>query len=584
MLERMVTSSVLILVLCALRVLLRGRVSARVMYALWLLVALRLLLPAGLVESPASIMNVVPGAQGVEETLGRPATPAENPAFPETAPALPQSGPESVADAPVTPAGTAAGREFWLVVWAAGALAVAVWFLAVNLRLRAQLRRARRLDTGGKEPVYVAEELPSPCVAGLFRPAIYVTPPCLEDERRMRHVLTHERTHLRHADPLWAWVRCLCLALYWFHPLVWVAACLSRRDCELACDEGTVARLGEEERIPYGRTLVDLVAVGAAPGDLLQTATTMAGRHSAIWERVKLIARRPRMLAAGLAAAVLTAGIAAVCTFTARTEETRTLEEYLAELPEELADSVVVERDPDENTLLVCYHAPDYTSGYGGYLCSLLSLERADFEREYDSWEMSGGWDYLGVSEEGRYYILQTPTDVQFDPANQEGYAAARKGVAAWLADAVRESAGTIPMEEDPRWRSFQAACTFPGEHWLAKAVPPGGMEYYFVLSQPAGQGEGGIWCVDRWITGQGDNRIVHPKGAYSTPMEAYYARQQRDNRAAWSDPEQVLLDYWQENFGWQYVRPESMVPVTEAEVEALVEALRMESGIGEAD
>ena len=73
MLERMVTSSVLILVLCALRVLLRGRVSARVMYALWLLVALRLLLPAGLVESPASIMNVVPGAQGVEETLGRPA-------------------------------------------------------------------------------------------------------------------------------------------------------------------------------------------------------------------------------------------------------------------------------------------------------------------------------------------------------------------------------------------------------------------------------------------------------------------------------------------------------------------------------
>ena len=275
MLERMVTSSVLILVLCALRVLLRGRVSARVMYALWLLVALRLLLPAGLVESPASIMNVVPGAQGVEETLGRPATPAENPAFPETAPALPQSGPESVADAPVTPAGTAAGREFWLVVWAAGALAVAVWFLAVNLRLRAQLRRARRLDTGGKEPVYVAEELPSPCVAGLFRPAIYVTPPCLEDERRMRHVLTHERTHLRHADPLWAWVRCLCLALYWFHPLVWVAACLSRRDCELACDEGTVARLGEKERIPYGRTLVDLVA-----GKAYRPQAPHAGRRS----------------------------------------------------------------------------------------------------------------------------------------------------------------------------------------------------------------------------------------------------------------------------------------------------------------
>lgn len=580
MLERMVTSSVLILVLCALRFLLRGRVSARVMYGLWLLVALRLLLPVGLVESPASVMNVVPSAPVVEETLSRlPAAPAENPVQPERGPVLPQADPESRPEAPAQSVETEAGPELWPVVWGAGALAVAVWFLLVNLHLRVRLRGARRLEMEERVPLYVAEGLPSPCVVGLFRPAIYVTPPCLEDERRMRHVLAHERTHLRHGDPLWAWLRCLCLALYWFHPLVWVAAALSRRDCELACDEGTVARLGEEERIPYGRTLVDLVAVGASPNDLLQTATTMAGRRSAIRERVTRITRRPRMLAAGLAVAVLAAGIAAVCTFTARTEETPTLEERLAELPEELADTVVLERNPSEDTLLVCYHAPDYQSDYGGYLCSLFAVERAFFEREYDSREMTGGWDYLGVSGEGKYYILQTPTDVQFDPANQESYVAAQKKVTAWLAEAVKASDGTIPVEEDPRWQSFQAACTFPGEHRLAKAVLPGGTEYYFVLSQPVEQGEEGIWCVDRWITGQGDNRIVHPQGAYSVPMEEYYARQQQENQAAWSDPEQVLLDYWQEAFGWQYVRPESMVSVTEEEVGALVDALRRESG-----
>ena len=44
MLETLVTSSVLIAALCVLR-LTRGRVSARLIYALWLTAALRLMLP-----------------------------------------------------------------------------------------------------------------------------------------------------------------------------------------------------------------------------------------------------------------------------------------------------------------------------------------------------------------------------------------------------------------------------------------------------------------------------------------------------------------------------------------------------------
>lgn len=66
MIEVLVTSSVLILVLAALRRALRGRLSLRVQYALWLLVAVRLLIPVSLFSSPFSVMHAV---EPVADTL-----------------------------------------------------------------------------------------------------------------------------------------------------------------------------------------------------------------------------------------------------------------------------------------------------------------------------------------------------------------------------------------------------------------------------------------------------------------------------------------------------------------------------------
>ena len=58
--EILLTSSVLILALAALRRLLRGRISLRLQYALWLLAAVRLLVPVQLGQSPISVLNLVP--------------------------------------------------------------------------------------------------------------------------------------------------------------------------------------------------------------------------------------------------------------------------------------------------------------------------------------------------------------------------------------------------------------------------------------------------------------------------------------------------------------------------------------------
>ena len=132
----------------------------------------------------------------------------------------------------------------------------------------------------------------SPCLFGLLRPAIYLTPETDADEAARRHCLAHERTHFRHGDHIWSALRCVCLALHWFDPLVWWAAALSRTDAELACDESTIGHLGESERASYGRTLLRMTCEKRPA--LHVTATMMTDSGRGLRERITLLVKKPR--------------------------------------------------------------------------------------------------------------------------------------------------------------------------------------------------------------------------------------------------------------------------------------------------
>ena len=376
----LITSSLLILVLIVLRYLLRGRISPRLQYALWLLVAVRLLVPLSLPGTALSVLNVFsPEASDTTVYVSSHGLSTSAPA-PETGTlgdgremeiyydgnGIPHfypvgEAPPAQADYTTVPSEQIFHLNTVLrVLWLGGAAVMAVWFLTVNLSFFSRARKgARFLEMQGcPVPVYVSAAVPSPCLLGLVRQRIYVTPACTEDPDGLRHVLAHELTHRRQGDPWWSLIRAACLCLYWFDPLVWWAAALSRRDCELACDEGAIRRLGEGERFAYGRTLVGLVAAGASPGSLLQTATTMRSGKGGLKERIALIAQKPRMLAVTALCLLTAVAMIAAITFTgAKPDRTGAVE-----LPE-LGISLII---PEELAL------EDYseTLGYGGYLLS----------------------------------------------------------------------------------------------------------------------------------------------------------------------------------------------------------------------
>lgn len=324
----LITSSVLIAALLILRFCFRSRIPRRFQYALWGLVLLRLLVPVELPALPFSVLNAgTEVQQAVSQTMARPVglpTQVQPVRRPDAGQPVQTAG-EETADLPVVQANTQAQTRSLSLsqalgwIWAAGMAGMALYFLSCNLLFWRKLRRERvpfPLD-GQRRPVYVCPGLPSPCLFGLLRPAIYLTPEAAADPARLRHVLIHEETHAKHLDPLWSLLRCVCLTIYWFDPLVWAAALCSHIDCELACDEGALQRLGDSERFAYGQTLLSLIPVERTPANPLLTATTMAAGKRQLRDRVERIARRPKWAASAVLAAALLAVIVSACTFAA---------------------------------------------------------------------------------------------------------------------------------------------------------------------------------------------------------------------------------------------------------------------------
>ena len=129
MTEVLVSSTVLILALAALRWLLRGRIDPRLQYALWLLAALRLLLPVPLVSSPVSVMNAAADVPAAVQRLTAP----EDRRAPQPAAEAAAAQPAAVAEPQAQTKEKLPVRTILKTVWLAGAAILAGVMLAQNL-------------------------------------------------------------------------------------------------------------------------------------------------------------------------------------------------------------------------------------------------------------------------------------------------------------------------------------------------------------------------------------------------------------------------------------------------------------------
>lgn len=282
------------LAVIAVRPLLR-RAPRRAVCMLWLLVALRLLLPARLtVESPVSLQQPEsPPIQAYQELRQQEKVYVSAP-------------PEQRLEM----AGPAAAQGFALLdqlpaIWLTGVGCMALYMALSLLRMRWRLRAAPRIQ----DNVYRCTDWSTPFVLGVLAPRIYV--PETVSEQDFPQVLAHERCHIRRWDHVWKPLAFLLLAVNWFNPVLWAAYVLLGRDMERACDEMVLKNATPAQRAAYSRALV---ACAAQPK--MAAVCPLAFGEVAVKERVKNVLNYKKPALWAVILLVVAAAIIAVCLLT----------------------------------------------------------------------------------------------------------------------------------------------------------------------------------------------------------------------------------------------------------------------------
>ena len=312
MLKEVLTVSALIAVVLLVRAIFKNRVPKRMLYALWLVVLLKLCLPGTLVSLPvlpaedAAVpaqsaerpVQTAPVIQRPAQTVTKPQTPAQQPVSPVQETAKPAAKPLTTA-------------QILQIAWFSGSALLGLWLFGAWAVFTIRLHRDRRfLGKRGGTCIYVSGAVKSPCLAGLI-PAVYLTEDVLQaDEAEL--ILRHELTHLRHLDFLWSLCRTAAVTVYWWNPFIWLAAICSKRDAELACDEAVAAKLPESKRLAYARAIL-------AQAPRKTAALSLAGPP--VKERILFLTKKQRTSVLCVILALLLVVSATGCSFAELTQQ-----------------------------------------------------------------------------------------------------------------------------------------------------------------------------------------------------------------------------------------------------------------------
>lgn len=273
---------------------------------LWGIVALRLIFPF----SRESALSLIPSAQTLPDQL------LAGPSFQihTGVPPVDQRVNEYLGDRYFEGVSvpTGSGRDtmtLFAVLWIVGTLLLLAYMAVSYLRLWLRLSEAVPVE----ENVFRSRKIEVPFVFGFLKPEIYL--PWGMDSETSAYVVRHERAHIRRGDHWWKMIGFLILAVYWFHPLLWVSYLLFCRDIELACDEKVIRELPEEQRADYSQALLDC-SIGRDKGTASGIIFPPSFGEQDVKKRIRHILHYRKPVFWATAGAVAGCAVLAVCFLT----------------------------------------------------------------------------------------------------------------------------------------------------------------------------------------------------------------------------------------------------------------------------
>lgn len=154
--------------------------------------------------------------------------------------------------------------------------------------------------------------------------------------------------------------------------------------------------------------------------------------------------------------------------------------------------------------LVTVFHSEEHSKHGGGEILRIYRLTPGQYEHDFQQGSLIVGGSYALATDGEYYYTMSVPTDVQGDPLGT-GFGSFME-ISERCQKLVREYFATVNGFKEIDANELYSAkdYTYDGNHKFFCFYPYGkgtDLFYLLVASQPAKQGEDGIWCVERWYS-----------------------------------------------------------------------------------
>ena len=368
------------------------------------------------------------------------------------------------------PADILSSVSLWFIVWCAGMIPAALFFVISYLRCLMEFRTALPVRSHYvekwleqqtlKRPVLVrqSDRISTPLTYGIFRPVILMPKKTdWKNEKQLQYILTHEYVHIYRYDTVTKLLAACALCVHWFNPFVWVMYRLFNRDIELACDESVIRQFGEKSKSAYSLMLINMEA---AKSGLLPFCNNFS--KNVVEERITAIMKMKKTsLFAICMAAMLIVGVTTTFATSAAGSDRESNTVQGTDFSDEEFDMPLAEPDTGrggQETIEEEQERREYPNGTEEDYRSLLELKTADYQtRSVADFNM----DLLEWANESyeRMERINVDTAQQDFSVNLDSDELSFVAITAWLSGVENgkyvQSINTGRKEEDPGYNQY---------------------------------------------------------------------------------------------------------------------------------
>ncbi|MBU5425995.1 M56 family metallopeptidase [Tissierella pigra] len=311
-----ILASLLILLIFMLRFIFKDKINPRIQYALWMIIALRLIIPLNL-QWEIEVKNIFPQIQALDFRLDNDLDLYESNIYQHLV------NEDTTSYTRIWNNGSGDNYDglfdILSIVWILGVIYILAVFGIRNVFFQRKILKSATFydfhdydevaEMAGLKhniPVYISQNLKSPCLIGIFNPSIILTENIIHDTKAIKFALIHEMVHYRQRDNFIRLLGNILCALYWFNPLIWLSVKVSRNDAELSCDSRVIEKIGSSEHLNYCTTLLSI----ADSGNQIVAAMSTGGRK--MKNRIEMILKPPQKSNIALIVAIICISFGAV--------------------------------------------------------------------------------------------------------------------------------------------------------------------------------------------------------------------------------------------------------------------------------